>query len=46
MGIDLGVNNFAAIVTTEMTPYFVESRYLKNQIALKCKKNSMLSINT
>ena len=40
MGIDLGVNNFAAIVTTEMTPYLVEGRYLKNQIYFKCKKTA------
>ena len=40
MGIDLGVNNFAAIVTTEMTPCLVDGRYLKNQIAFKCKKTA------
>ena len=38
MGIDLGVNNFAAIVTSEGTPYIVDGRGLKNQIYFKCKK--------
>ena len=38
MGIDLGVNNFAAIVTSEGTPYLVDGRGLKNQIYFKCKK--------
>ena len=38
MGIDLGVNNFAAIVTSEGTPYIVDGRCLKNQIYFKCKK--------
>ena len=38
MGIDLGVNNFAAIVTSEGTPYLVDGRCLKNQIYFKCKK--------
>ena len=37
MGIDLGVNNFATLVTTEGTPYIVDGRYLKNQIHFKCK---------
>ena len=32
--------NFAAIVTTEMTPCLVDGRYLKNQIAFKCKKTA------
>ena len=40
MGIDLGVNNFAAIVTSEGTPYIVDGRGLKNQIYFKCKKVS------
>ena len=38
MGIDLGVNNFATIVTSEGTPYIVDGRGLKNQIYFKCKK--------
>ena len=38
MGIDLGVNNFATIVTTEGAPYIVDGRFLKNQIYFKCKK--------
>ena len=38
MGIDLGVNNFATIVTSEGTPYLVDGRGLKNQIYFKCKK--------
>ena len=38
MGIDLGVNNFATIVTSEGTPYIVDGRFLKNQIYFKCKK--------
>ena len=38
MGIDLGVNNFAAIVISEGTPYLVDGRGLKNQIYFKCKK--------
>ena len=38
MGIDLGVNNFAAIVTSEGTPYLVDGRCLKDQIYFKCKK--------
>ena len=33
MGIYLGVNNFATLVTTEGTPYIVDGRFLKNQIA-------------
>ena len=37
MGIDLGVNNFATIVTSEGTPYIVDGKKLKNQIAFKCK---------
>ena len=37
MGIDLGVNNFATIVTTEGAPYIVDGRFLKNQIYFKCK---------
>ena len=40
MGIDLGVNNFATIVTTEGTPYIVDGRKLKNQIYFKCKKTA------
>lgn len=40
MGIDLGVNNFATVVTTEGTPYLVDGRFLKNQIAFKCKKTA------
>ena len=40
MGIDLGVNNFVTLVTTEGTPYIVDGRYLKNQIHFKCKKVS------
>ena len=40
MGIDLGVNNFATIVTTEGTPCIVDGRKLKNQIYLKCKKDA------
>ena len=40
MGIDLGVNNFATLVTTEGTPYIVDGRFLKNQIAFKCKKTA------
>ncbi|WP_323735539.1 transposase [Methanosphaera sp. ISO3-F5] len=40
MGIDLGVNNFASIVTSEGTPYIVGGRFLKNQIAFKCKKTA------
>ena len=46
MGIDLGVNNFATLVTTEGTPYIVDGRFLKNQIAFKCKKNSTIPIKT
>ena len=46
MGIDLGVNNFATIVTTEGTPYIVDGRKLKNQIYFKCKKTCTLQINT
>ena len=38
MGIDLGVNNFATIVTTEGTPCIVDGKKLKNQIYFKCKK--------
>ena len=38
MGIDLGVNNFATLVTTEGTPFIVDGRFLKNQIAFKSKK--------
>ena len=38
MGIDLGVNNFATIVTSEGTPYIVDGKFLKNQIAFTCKK--------
>ena len=38
MGIDLGVNNFATVVTTEEIPFIVDGRFLKNQIAFKCKK--------
>ena len=38
MGIDIGVNNFATIVTTEGTPFIVDGRFLKNQIAFRCKK--------
>ena len=40
MGIDVGVNNFVTIVTTERTPYIVDGRYLKSQIAFKCKKTA------
>ena len=40
MSIDLGVNNFATVVTTEGTPYIVDGRFLKNQIAFKCKKTA------
>ena len=40
MGIDLGVNNFATLVTTEGTPFIVDGRFLKNQIAFKCKKTA------
>jgi len=40
MGIDLGVNNFATVVTTEGTPFIVDGRFLKNQTALKCKKTA------
>ena len=40
MGIDLGVNNFATIVTTEGTPCIVDGRKLKNQIYFKCKKTA------
>ena len=40
MGIDLGVNNFATLVTSEGTPYIVDGRFLKNQIAFKCKKTA------
>ena len=40
MGIDLGVNNFATIVTSEGTPYIVDGRFLKSQIAFKCKKTA------
>ena len=46
MGIDLGVNNFAAIVTSEGTPYIVDGRCLKNQIYFKCKKSSTLHVHT
>ena len=45
MSIDLGVNNFTTIVTTEGTPYIVDGRFLKNQIYFKCKKSSTLQIN-
>ena len=38
MGIDLGVNNFATIVTSEGTPYIMDGRCLKNLIYFKCKK--------
>ncbi len=40
MGIDVGVNNFVTIVTTERTPYIVDGRHLKSQIAFKCKKTA------
>ena len=40
MGIDLGVNNFATIVTSEGTPYIVDGRFLKSQRAFKCKKTA------
>lgn len=40
MGIDLGVNNFVTVVTTEGTPFIVDGRFLKNQIAFKCKKTA------
>ena len=40
MGIDLGVNNFATIVTSEGTPCIVDGRKLKNQIYFKCKKTA------
>ena len=40
MGIDLGVNNFATVVTSEGTPFIVDGRFLKNQIAFKCKKTA------
>lgn len=40
MGIDLGVNNFATIVTSEGTPYIVDGKFLKSQIAFKCKKTA------
>ena len=40
MGIDLGVNNFATVVTSEGTPFIVDGKKLKNQIAFKCKKTS------
>jgi IS605 OrfB family transposase len=40
MGIGLGVNNFATIVTSEGTPYIVDGKFLKNQIAFTCKKTS------
>ena len=46
MGIDLGVNNFATLVTSEGTPYIVDGRFLKNQIAFKCKKSITLPVNT
>ena len=46
MGIDLGVNNFASIVTSEGTPYLVGGRFLKNQYSLQMQKNSTISINT
>ena len=46
MGIDLGVNNFATLVTTEGTPHIVDGKFLKNQIYFKCKKSSTLPINT
>lgn len=36
--IDLGVNNFVTIVTTEGTPYIMDGRFLKNRITFKCKK--------
>ncbi|WP_323737088.1 hypothetical protein PXD04_03805 [Methanosphaera sp. ISO3-F5] len=39
----------ASIVTSEGTPYIVGGRFLKNQIAFKCKKTaqyqSILNIN-
>ena len=35
MGIDLGVNNFAAIVTSEGTPYIVDGRCLKKSNILQ-----------
>jgi len=40
MGIDLGVNNFVTVVTSEGTPFIVDGRFLKNQIAFKCKKTA------
>ena len=40
MGIDLGVNNFATIATTEGAPYIVDGKFLKNQIYFTCKKTS------
>ena len=40
MGIDLGVNNFATIATTEGTPYIVDGRFFKNHIYFKNKKTS------
>ena len=39
MGIDLGVNNFATLVTTEGTPFIVDGRFHKKiNIAFKSKK--------
>ena len=40
MSIDLGVNNFATVVTSEGTPFIVDGKKLKNQIAFKCKKTA------
>jgi len=39
-GMDLGVNNFATVVTTEGTPFIVEGRFLKNQIAFTRQKKT------
>ena len=38
MGIDLGVNNFATIVTTEGTPYIVDGKKLKIKYTSNVKK--------
>ena len=42
MCINLGVNNFATVVTSEESPYVVDGRFLKNQIYFKCKIVSKL----
>jgi len=37
-GIDLGVNNFATVVTSEGTPFIVDGRFLKKSNSLQMQK--------